>query len=75
MHESTGEPGDEAVDGDRGEAADDARLEPGSGVLGQAVYPGQCEHRGVFPGRGERQVGVQSREQGAVGPDRFPSQP
>ena len=44
-------------------------------VLRQAVYPSQREQRGVLPGRGKRQVCIQSREQGAVGPDCFPSQP
>src|SRR5262245_18162590 len=75
MHQSTGEPGDKAVHGDGGEAAKDARVEPGSGVLRHAVYPSQREHGGVLRGRGKRQVGIQSREQGAVGADRFPSQP
>jgi hypothetical protein len=38
------------------------------------VSPGQLEHGGLLPGRGQRDAGVQSGEQSAARPGGFPPQ-
>ena len=75
MGEGAGEPGDEAADSHFGEAAHQVRVRPGCHLAGQPVYPGHREDRGLLPGRGKRQVGIQGREHGAAGTGRVPAQP
>ena len=75
MGEGAGEPGDEAADSHLGEAAHHVRVRPGCHLAGQLVYPGQREDRGLLPGRGKRQVGIQGREHGTAGTGRVPAQP